>query len=342
MTAMLRTIAVLTLLATNTQALGQTVAALTIDTPTLRQQVTVDSDLVRIGDLVENAGAAADVPVFRSPDLGETGAVPVKRIVDALRPYAVIGLNTAGISEVAVTRASRAVPPQEVETRIVQALVARNKLHDPRNVDLTLDRELQTIHVDPAATGELLLARMSFEPRSGRFDIGFELSGSTFSRTAPLRITGTAIETADSVTVLRPVARGEVLRSSDVVLEKRPRRAVGGDSVSNLEQAIGQAARQPLRTGQMLRHSDLTKPELVQRNDTVLIVYQAPGVTLTLRGKAIDGGGEGDTIGVLNLQSKRTIQAVVSGPGRVVVRAPRTAGAFSNFASNGTSQNRAE
>ena len=33
--------------------------------------------LVRIGDLVENAGAAADVAVFRAPDLGQTGAVPV-------------------------------------------------------------------------------------------------------------------------------------------------------------------------------------------------------------------------------------------------------------------------
>jgi flagella basal body P-ring formation protein FlgA len=342
MTTMLRTIALLALLAVNTEALGQTVAALTIDTPTLRQHVTVDSDLVRIGDLVENAGAAADVPVFRSPDLGETGAVPVKRIVDALRPHAVIGLNTAGISEVAVTRASRAIPPQEVEARIIQALVAQNKLRDPRNVDLVLDRELRTIHVDPAVTGELLAARVSFEPRSGRFDIGFELPRGAVSRNASIRVTGTAIETADSVTLLRSLARGEILRSSDVVLEKRPRRAVGGDSVGSLGQAVGRAARQPLRAGQMLRQSDLTKPELVQRNDTVLIVYEAPGITLTLRGKAIDGGGEGDTIGVLNLQSKRTIQAVVSGPGRVVVSAPRTAGAFSNFASNGTSQNRAE
>ena len=40
-------------------------------------------EIVRIGDLVENAGAAADVPMFRAPDLGQTGAVPVARVADA-------------------------------------------------------------------------------------------------------------------------------------------------------------------------------------------------------------------------------------------------------------------
>ena len=46
-----------------------------------------------------------------------------------------------------------------------------------------------------------------------------------------------------------------------------------------------------------------------------------PGLTLTLRGQAQDVGALGDTISVLNVQSKRVVQAVVSGPGRVTVSA---------------------
>jgi flagella basal body P-ring formation protein FlgA len=38
-----------------------------------------------------------------------------------------------------------------------------------------------------------------------------------------------------------------------------------------------------------------------------------------VRGKATEGGAEGDVISVLNEQSKRTVQGVVVGPGRVVV-----------------------
>ncbi len=61
------------------------------------------------------------------------------------------------------------------------------------------------------------------------------------------------------------------------------------------------------------------KPELVQRNETVTLVYQVPGITLTVRGKAVEGGAEGDVIAVLNEQSKRTVQGVVAGPGRVII-----------------------
>ncbi len=58
----------------------------------------------------------------------------------------------------------------------------------------------------------------------------------------------------------------------------------------------------------------------MQRSDTVTIVYEAPGLTLTLRGQAQEAGALGDTISVLNVQSKRVVQGVVSGPGRVTVR----------------------
>ncbi len=42
------------------------------------------------------------------------------------------------------------------------------------------------------------------------------------------------------------------------------------------------------------------KPDLVQRGDAVTLVYEVPGIVLTLRGKAMEGGALGDTISVVN------------------------------------------
>ena len=67
--------------------------------------------------------------------------------------------------------------------------------------------------------------------------------------------------------------------------------------------------------------TDLMKPEIVQRNEAVTLVYQVPGITLTVRGKAAEGGAEGDVITVTNEQTKRPVQGVVAGPGQVVVGA---------------------
>ena len=102
-------------------------------------------------------------------------------------------------------------------------------------------------------------------------------------------------------------------------MERRPRSEVGRDVVTKREQAVGFAARGNLQPGRPFRAADLMKPDLVQRNETVTLVYEVPGIVLTIRGKAIDGGAEGDVISVLNEQSKRTVQGTIVGPGRVLV-----------------------
>ena len=74
-----------------------------------------------------------------------------------------------------------------------------------------------------------------------------------------------------------------------------------------------------LRAGQALHAGDLMKPQVVQRNEAVTVTYEVPGIRLSVRGKALETGAVGDVIGVLNIQSNRTVQATVSGPGRVAV-----------------------
>ena len=59
----------------------------------------------------------------------------------------------------------------------------------------------------------------------------------------------------------------------------------------------------------------------MQRNETVTLVYQVPGLFLTMRGKALESGAEGDAVSVLNMHSKRTVHGIVSGPGRVTLAA---------------------
>ena len=56
-----------------------------------------------------------------------------------------------------------------------------------------------------------------------------------------------------------------------------------------------------------------------QRADQCRRVERIADGKLTVRGKALEGGTEGDVISVLNEQSKRTVQGVIVGPGRVVI-----------------------
>src|SRR4051812_42660802 len=86
--------------------------------PALKQNVVVTSDLVRIGDLIENAGASSQIPISRPPAPGSTGPVGGQRIVDAVRAHDVSAINTRGIKKIRGTRASRSIANKDFEEKI--------------------------------------------------------------------------------------------------------------------------------------------------------------------------------------------------------------------------------
>jgi flagellar basal body P-ring formation protein FlgA len=135
----------------------------------------------------------------------------------------------------------------------------------------------------------------------------------------PLRFSGTAVEMMQAAKLVRPLTRGETVRPADIVMERCPKAELGSDFISEPEQLLGLSVRRAMRAGQMLRRTDLMKPELVQRNEIVSLIFEMPGIVLTSRGKALESGADGDVISVLNVQSKRTVQGTVRAFGTVAV-----------------------
>jgi flagella basal body P-ring formation protein FlgA len=292
-----------------------------LSSPVLRASVTVSGDVVRIGDLIENAGTAAQIAIFRAPDLGTTGSLPVTQLLSALRAHQVIGVDTRDIREVSVTRSSRLLVSKDIELQIARVLERRNGLGDAANISVTFERDLRELQLDSAYTGDMRASSVRFDPRNGRFDITFEIANDVTYSPTRLRFTGTAVETVEATVLVRSVERNEILKSSDVVVERRPKAEVGND-IAIRDRAIGMQVRKQMRAGQALKLADLGKPELVSRDQAVTLVYEVPGLYLTGRGKAVESGTEGDIVNVVNLQSKRTVQGVVIGSGQVSVMAP--------------------
>lgn len=290
-----------------------------IAAPTLRASVTVSSDVVRVGDLIDNAGSTALIPVYRSPDLGTTGALPVAQVLSVLRAKQVIGVMTGDIKEVQVTRLARTLANKDLETAVASALERRFGLGEAANISVTLDRGVSDIRLDASNTGSLQAVATRYDARGGRFDIAFEINNDSNPAPTKLRLTGTAIETVEVAVLTRDIDRSEMLKSSDVTQERRPKAEVTGEPAQR-ERAVGMQLRRPMRAGAPIRVADIAKPEFVSRDQSVTVIYQVPGIYLTTRGKAIESGAEGDTVSVLNLQTKRTLSGVVTGRGQVTVQ----------------------
>ncbi|MDA9545064.1 flagellar basal body P-ring biosynthesis protein FlgA [Bradyrhizobium sp. CCBAU 45321] len=290
-----------------------------IAAPTLRASVTVTSDVVRIGDLIDNAGSAALIPVYRSPDLGTTGTLTVGQVLSVLRAKQVIGVMTGDIKEVQVTRLARTLASKDIENAVAAALERRFGLADAANITITFDRSVAEMRLDASNSGALQPVATRYDARSGRFDIAFEIANDGNAAPTKLRFTGTAIETVEVAVLTRDIDRADLLKSSDLSLERRPKAEVAGEPASR-DRSIGMQLRRAMRAGTPIRAADLVRPDFVVRDQAVTIIYQVPGLYLTTRGKAIESGAEGDTVSVLNLQSKRTLTGVVTGRGQVTVQ----------------------
>ena len=282
-------------------------------------------DIVRIGDLVDNAGAVADVAIFRSPDLGTTGTVPASACSMRCGAHSIVGVDTHGLTEIEVTRAEpRDHPPADRSADRRARSPATTASARPRtSASPSTASRAPSMSSRPAPA---ILRDRAPDLRPAHRPLRRQLrSAGQRRRAARCRCASPAPSPRPSRSPVidapdRRAARSSRSPTSSSSAGRRPSRPATSSPTPT--QAIGFAARQPLRPGQPLRTADLMKPEMVQRNDNVTLVYEVPGILLTMRGKALEAGAEGDIINV----AQRAIEAHraghrQSGPGRVSITA---------------------
>lgn len=112
---------------------------------------------------------------------------------------------------------------------------------------------------------------------------------------------------AESVIATRAIRAGTILTADDV--------AAIPDSVPGTaqrpEEVIGQEARRNLYAGRAILNADLGPPTLVKRNSRVAMIYRIPGLALRTEGRALESGGAGETVQVMNLSSRTKVFATV-------------------------------
>jgi len=121
----------------------------------------------------------------------------------------------------------------------------------------------------------------------------------------------------DVLTWARSINAGEIVQPADLVWGKAA--AAPADAPGDADAVIGLAARRPLREGAAVAARDVSAPQVIKTNEMVTLSYDNGGVSLSLQAKALSGGAVGDTINVQNVTSKKTVQAVVTGPGSAAV-----------------------
>ncbi len=117
--------------------------------------------------------------------------------------------------------------------------------------------------------------------------------------------------------VNRSIAVGEVIADTD--LDWAAAESGNRGTASRADQVVGRQARRPIYPGNAIPLSALRTPILIERGALISLTATLPGIALSTTAKALEQGGLGDTVRVMNASSNRVVQAVVTGPGSAAV-----------------------
>ncbi|MGB0499027.1 MAG: flagellar basal body P-ring formation chaperone FlgA [Rubricella sp.] len=120
---------------------------------------------------------------------------------------------------------------------------------------------------------------------------------------------------AGPVEPLRIIRAQEVIGPGDVTVGAGP----VPPGAAGMEDVLGQEARRPLYPGRAILSTDVEPAAIVERNGTVTILFRHGPLTIQSVGIALERGRVGETIRLLNSESRATIHGSVLPDGRVEV-----------------------
>jgi flagella basal body P-ring formation protein FlgA len=282
---------------------------------TLRSAARITTAQVTLGDLFDNAGDHAGDVVAAAPALGTSLLFESTWLTATARGHGLTWQPPSAEAAIRVQRAARTLDNAELIDRLATQLgVTSAKTKLVFDAQYRLDVPLG----DQPGYG---IDHAEINPATKRFTAELRIPADDRSA-APIRIAGRLVTMVDLPVLARPMAPGEQLTAADVVWSQVASTALSAGDITDPQEMIGRTPRHPLQAGQPLRPVDLQVPIVIKRNDAVLIVLERPGLYMTAEGKALDEGGRGALIRVVNVQSNRTIDAVVLGSGQVAVRPP--------------------
>jgi flagella basal body P-ring formation protein FlgA len=284
----------------------------------VRPFAVVDDAVVRLADLFEAAGPRGTTVLGPAPAPGTRQVVEAAQLAAIARANGIAWRPVGGAERVVLERPGRALAREEVVLALRAAL---------RGQGLEEEAELELQGFTPPMVPERAFVQLAVEGATldvagGRFVATLAVVAEGMP-TQRVRLGGRVVATVPMLVAARRMAVGEVVRAGDVRVLRVPASRLRPGAAQEPAQVVGQALRRPASAEQPLLLADLAQPATVERGQTVTMLYEVPGMTLTAQGRAMEAGPRGGMVPVMNLASRTVVEAEVVAPGRVRVGRPR-------------------
>ncbi len=281
----------------------------------LNSNIVVDDSVVRLGDIFRNAGDKKDIVVAPAPGFGRRAIYDANWLKKMVKKNNLSWSPTSSYAHAVIERSSNVYTASELESFIREA-ISQKKQSDRFEIELE-NRDIK-MHAPANFTGTPAIRDLRIDERSGRFSASLILPGMQGAKNS-FRATGRIFDITRVPVLSRQIKPGETIESVDIHWIKQRRNILQNNALTDLDKIIGQTPRRWIREGTIIRAGDLEQPTIIKKGDSVAITFIAGNLMITSQGRALENGAVGAPIRVMNIQSKRSIDTIVTGFGSVKV-----------------------
>ena len=280
----------------------------------LKLQVQLDAGVIKVSDIWANAGAKSDTVIGPAPPPGRSIAVEAGQLAYIAHLYDVDWRPTSGVERTVVERAGRPLSHDEIVEPIRRSLVQAGA---PSTVTVDLSA-MPPILVPPGSFPLVSVEAEAHDTGSQYFsaDLVISTEGMQTQRT---RVSGRVVQLVKALVAARRLEPGDVITQADVRATQVAERRLVGPVESDLSQVVGQTPKRTIVAGQPVEAADVGPPIMVPKGATVALLLETPEMSLSAQGLALDAGGRGDVIQVMNPFTRAVVAARVTGAGRAAV-----------------------
>ena len=283
----------------------------------LRGNGAVSENMLRLGDIFD--GLTEDQEIYVLGPAPQPGQDMILNARTLLRISLAMNLNwrpQSAADQIVISRAATVIGKDVIEEALVMGLKEKgvegafNLKFAGLAPEMTLPG-MQEVRVD--------IGTLDVDARRGTFQATM-VAPSKEDPVSKISVSGQIQRTVSVPVLANPLKSGDIIGANDIIWVDLEDRALQSDIVMNEKELIGRTPRRVAMAGKPLRAVDFEYPQIVNRGDSVNIVFESGPMVLSAQGRALQSGAYGDTVRVVNNDSNRSLDAVVSASGEVKVK----------------------
>lgn len=288
---------------------------------TLRPVVNISEPMLRMGDLFEGLSESkANVVLGPAPQPGKEMVLTAATLMRVAQAQDLDWRPSTSAEQITIRRNATVISKDIVE-KLINEKLFENGLTG--SYKLSMVNTLADIVMPDSMPAQAEIASFKFNVQKDTFE-AIIAAPSASNPAYQMNVSG-SVDRIISLPVLKTsLKNGDIIGQSDIQYIDVLQKDVQRDYVLKAETLNGMTPRRMVMSGKPIRDLELENPQIVIRGAAVTLIYKSGPMTLSARGKSMQGGARGDIVRVINMNSNRSLEGVITAENEITISADGT------------------